>query len=488
MGLRDIWTKIKKGVKAANMAMKDDVYLNAKIIAMINDFSNSRKRHLMLEGERYYQVDNDIKDRKITKVVEGEVVEETYKANNKLAHAKYKSLVDEKIDYLLEKPYTLKCENEQYIKKVKDTLGKHFNYQISGLGYEASNKGIGWLQCYINEEGKFKMLIVPSEQCIPIWTDNSHTELEAMIKVYNTVTWEATTKKTITNVEYWTATSVEYYFLNSSILVPNYNKSTDEGGPVAHYKKGNEWLVWGKVPFVPFKNNRLELPDIKFVKSLVDNYDLSRSEAANYVEDTKNLIYILKGYGGENISDFMKHLNEDRAIPIDDPEAGGVDVLTPTMDITALREHYEQLKRDLIEDGQGVNKDFDKFGNSPSGIALGFMYAGLDLKCNALETQFKMGFESLLYFINMYISESGQGTYTNEDVDLVFNRNMKINESETIENCSKSKGIVSDDTIISNHPWVKDIEKEKEALLEQNQANLPFQDKVPINGGGANEE
>lgn len=55
---------------------------------------------------------------------------------------------------------------------------------------------------------------------------------------------------------------------------------------------------------------------------------------------------------------------------VDDVEDGGMDTLTPQMDITALREHYEQLKRDIIEDGQAVNKDPDKYGNAPSGVAM----------------------------------------------------------------------------------------------------------------------
>lgn len=470
------------------MATKESNSLtDNKVVLMINDFSNSEKRNWMTIGDRYYKVENDIFKRKITRIVKGTEVEETYKANNKLAHSKYKNMVDEKVAYLLSKDYALKCDDESYVEKVKDVLGKHFQYQLSGLGYEASNKGIAWLQAYIDEEGKFRTMIIPSEQCIPIWRDNSHTELESMIRVYETVVWEYDKKKTITNVEVWGKDGVSYYRLEGKLLIADYDKNNDNNGPVAHYRKGDMWYAWGRVPFIAFKNNRIELPDIKFVKSLADNYDLSRSEAANYVEEVKNLIFILKGYGGEDIHEFMRVLNEDRAIPIDDPEDGGVDTLTPQMDITALREHYEQLKRDLTEDGQSINKDLDKFGSAPSGVALKFMYSGLDLKCNALESEFKMGFENLLYFINIYLSENSLGSYKNVDLDIIFNRDMKINESEVIENCEKSKGVVSDDTIIANHPWTKDIEQEKEALEKQKQENLPFQDKIPI-GGGVDEE
>lgn len=488
MGIKSIWNKIKKGVKAGIMATKESNSLtDNKVVLMINDFNNSDKRSWMTIGDRYYKVENDIFKRKITRNVKGVEVELTYKANNKLAHSKYKNMVDEKVAYLLSKDYALKCDDESYVEKVKDVLGKHFQYQLSGLGYEASNKGIAWLQAYIDEEGKFRTMIIPSEQCIPIWRDNSHTELESMIRVYETVVWEYDKKKTITNVEVWGKDGVSYYRLEGKLLIADYDKNNDNNGPVAHYRKGDMWYAWGRVPFIAFKNNRIELPDIKFVKSLADNYDLSRSEAANYVEEVKNLIFILKGYGGEDIHEFMRVLNEDRAIPIDDPKDGGVDALTPQMDITALREHYEQLKRDLTEDGQSINKDLDKFGSAPSGVALKFMYSGLDLKCNALESEFKMGFENLLYFINIYLSENNLGLYKNVDLDIIFNRDMKINESEVIENCQKSKGVVSDDTIIANHPWTKDIEQEKEALEKQKQENLPFQDKIPI-GGEVDEE
>lgn len=387
MKIKELWNKIRKGVKAGMAAATEsNVLTDNRVVSMIEKFKASGKYELMKEGERYYQADNDIKNRKITRKVDGHKEEETWRANNKLAHAKYKIQVDEKIAYLLTKPVTYKTDgadkNDTYVEKVKDVLGKHFQYQLTQLGYEASNKGIGWLHVYLDPEGELKTIVIPAEQCIPYWSDRSHTELDAMIRVYNTTVWQYNQEKEITNVEIWTKDGVKYYRLEGQMLVYDNDKSMDAGGPVAHYKSVEEWKTWGKVPFIPFKNNQIEMPDIKFVKSLIDGYDLGRSEAANYMDEVKNLIFVLKGYGGQNLSDFIKQLNEDRAILIDDAEDGGVDTLTPQMDITALREHYEQLNRDIVESGQSVNKDLDKFGSAPSGVALKFMYSSLDLKCN----------------------------------------------------------------------------------------------------------
>lgn len=494
MKVKEIFNRIRKGVKAGMAAVTESNTLtDGRVIYLIENFMSSKKRKLMMEGERYYQVDNDIMDRKITKKVNGHEEEETWKANNKLAHGKYKTQVDEKVAYLLTKPVTFKTEtgeNEEiYSKKIKDVLGKRFQYQLTQLGYEASNKGVGWLQVYVDENGDFKTMLIPSEQCIPYWKDRSHTELEAMIRVYDTTVWQYNQEKVVQNVEVWKADSVAYYRLEGSLLIYDYEKSEDAGGPIAHYKQGNEWKVWGKVPFIPFKNNQIELPDIKFVKSLIDGYDIGRSEAANYVEEVKNLIFVLKGYGGQDLSEFMKSINEDRAIPIDDPEDGGVDTITPQMDITALREHYEQLNRDIVESGQSVNKDLDKFGSAPSGVALKFMYSGLDLKCNLLEAEFKNGFEMLMYFVDIYLQLTGQGSFENIGIELVFNRDMTVNESEQVQNCNNSKNVISDKTIIAHHPFVTNVEEEMKALEEQREASAPEWDAVPqIKDDGNDEE
>ncbi|MEG2286056.1 MAG: phage portal protein [Eubacterium sp.] len=480
MALKDLFKKIKKGVMAgmAVVTAQDQILTDNRILYLIDEFKNSAKRTWMFIGKQYYEVDNDILSRRITKKVNGKNVEETYKANNKIAHAKYKGQVDEKVSYLLAKPYTLKCEDEAYADKLKDLLGRLFNYNLSLLGYDASNCGISWLLPYIDEGGNFKTMVVPAEQCVPIWTDSSHTELTAMIRVYDIQTWKYSKKEIIHNVEYWTADSYRCYKLQSGLLVPYTSENSEENGPVAHFRKGAAWQGWGKVPFIPFKNNHVEIADIKFVKSLIDQYDLSRSEAANYIEEVKNIIFVLKGYGGEDLDEFMRGLNEDRAIPIDDPQEGGVDTLTPTMDITAIREHYEQLKRDIAEDGQSISKDLDKYGNSPSGVALKFMYAGLDLKADALETQFRLGFEQLLYFVDCYLELVEGNSQEHPEVEVIFNRNMKINESEAIDNCAKSKSTISEKTILANHPYVKDVDLELELLAKQSEREA-F-DEIPI--------
>ena len=49
---------------------------------------------------------------------------------------------------------------------------------------------------------------------------------------------------------------------------------------------------------------------------------------------------------------------------------------------------------------------------------------------------------------------------------------MLLNEGEVIDNCSKSVGILSDETILANHPWVDDPQAEMERVKEQKKENI----------------
>ena len=105
-----------------------------------------------------------------------------------------------------------------------------------------------------------------------------------------------------------------------------------------------------------------------------------------------------------------------------------------------------------------------------------------------METEFSRGFELLLYFVDLYLQISGHGDYEKIDVELVFNRDMAINEAEQIQNCSNSQGIISDETLIAHHPFVSDVEEELEALKRQKEAYSPLWDKAPIIKDGENGE
>lgn len=453
------------------------------VLEELNEFKRSQKLAWMNTGERYYLVDNEgIATKKKYRYTEdgNKVVDESV-PNHKLAHGFAKNLTDDKVAYLLAKEPSLKSESERYVQLVRETLGQSFFEQrLETVCEEATNKGIGWLHPYVDEEGNFKVLVIPAQQVVPIWSDDDHTELQAVIRFFKQVEYIGRQKQKVERVELYTKTGVLHLDNRNGVLLPNTNF---EVNPAPYITKNGVGYAWDAVPFVAVKNNSYEMPDIKFIKSLIDEYDETRSENANFLANVRRLIYVLKGYGGESLAEFVKNLNYFGAVNVDDPSEGDVDVVNPQVDLGGYDAHFQQLKRDILEFGQGVNKNLEEIGNAPSGIALKFLYSGLDLKCNKLEKSLKTAFRKLLEFVDVYLAIKGRAV-PKAPVEIVFNRLMLVNETEAINNAGSSVGIVSQRTALAHHPWVQDVDEEvKQMEKEEGERAQAEFDRVPLNNG-----
>lgn len=453
----------------------------------IKEWYSSKERRLMLDGQKYYKGDADILNRKRMAIGEdGELEEVTNLANNKLIHNFVRKLVDQKVGYLLSKPLSVQTKNEQYKKILDDVFNKSFMRLIKNLGKDAVNKGIAWAQVYYNSEGQLRFKRLPSEEIIPLWKDSEHTKLDAIIRVYEVIVYEGHTKKTVQKVEYWDTKQVLRYVNYNGKLIPDVEALEDKGHFSMVDDKGNKQsFTWSKVPFVYFKYNDEEQPLIKFVKSLVDDYDRNKSDNSNNLEDLPNSIYVLKDYDGENLGEFRRNMALYRAVKVTGD--GGVETRNLEINVEAYKTHIEQTRKDIYEFGRGVDTQSDKFGNSPSGIALKFLYNDLDLDCNIIETEFQASLEYLLWFINQHLINTNQGDFTNENVEFIFNRDTLINETDSINNCKSSVGIISDETIVSNHPWATKDELEK--IKRQKEEDYNSYPNFPLDyEGEGNEE
>ncbi|NFD56110.1 phage portal protein [Clostridium botulinum] len=458
----------------------------------IKEWNGSQARQLMLDGERYYKGDTDILKRKRMAIGEdGELEEVKNLANNKLVHQFVRKLTDQKIGYLLSKPLSVQTDNETYKNVLDDIFNKSFMRLLKNLGKDAINKGIAWAQIYYNSDGELRFKRLPSEEIIPLWKDLEHTKLDALIRVYEIIVYEGKTKKTVQKVEYWDTKQVLRYVNNNGKLILDVEAPEDEGHFSIINKDGTKQsFTWSKVPFIYFKYNDEEQPLIKFVKSLVDDYDRNKSDNSNNLEDLPNSIYVLKDYDGENLGEFRRNMSLYRAVKV--TGAGEVETKNLEINVEAYKTHIEQTRKDIYEFGRGVDTQSDKFGNSPSGISLKFLYNDLDMDCNIIETEFQASLEYLLWFVNQHLINTGQGDYTGENVEFIFNRDTLINETDSINNCQSSVGIISDETIVANHPWatkdeLEKIKKQKEER-ESMYPNFPLEEIPEDEGNEENEE
>lgn len=157
-------------------------------------------------------------------------------------------------------------------------------------------------------------------------------------------------------------------------------------------------------------------------------------------------------------------------------DKSGVSTLGIEIPVEARKELLSLLRKAIFEQGQGIDPDPQNFGNS-SGVALGYLYSLLELKTGMMETEFRIGFARLVRAICRHY---GFGA---EFIVQTWTRTSVSNDAELADIATKSKNIISDETILKNHPWVEDPTSEMERLKRQREENEPNWDEIPIKDG-----
>ena len=151
-------------------------------------------------------------------------------------------------------------------------------------------------------------------------------------------------------------------------------------------------------------------------------------------------------------------------IPSDD---GGLDIKSTNISTDMVERHLSLDRKDLYEAGRGVDTQTEDFKNA-SGVALKFLYADLDLDANGIESEFTVSLTEMSEFVALWLLLLEKGNFVGVPVTFTLNRDIVINESDAIEECVKSREILSEKTILENHPWVKSVEDE---LLRKDEEN-----------------
>ncbi|WCF10173.1 phage portal protein [Paenibacillus thiaminolyticus] len=280
----------------------------------IGEWKNSKKLKWMLTGERYYRNETAILERERTAIGSSGAKEPVGNlANNKIPHAFARKLVDQKVGYLLGKPMSIQTKNDTYHKTLTHIFNDAMMRRLQSIGEEAINKGISWLHPYYNESGDLCFKKMKSEEIIPLWKDEEHTELMAVIRVYDVVVYNGLNRSTVTKVEWWDVNGVRRYVVQNG-LVPDVE--TGEEGSHFTLIVGDEEkpMNWERVPFIAWKYNSREQPLIEIIKELVDDYDRNKSDNSNNIEDLPNSIYVVDNYDGTSGSEFRKNISIYRTV------------------------------------------------------------------------------------------------------------------------------------------------------------------------------
>lgn len=399
-----------------------------KITELRQKHKESLAYHMAKTGDRYYHSKNDITKRKMYIYTEGGLIEDVYKANNKIASAYAKLIIDQLINYIIGQNPMTPIEDLAFIKQLKD------------VATDARVKGQQWVQAY-TEDGEFKTKLIPTVELYPIYEDEKLIEM-----------WRFYTVDSKDRALRYTMESIEEYDENNVLI---------ETRPAMSWKitEGANQSVEGDtieaLPFVRMKANKDCIYDIEPYKALIDAYDLVISDFANNLEDFQDVTWILKGYTGQNVTEFTKQVKMYKSIPVG---AGG-DARSETIEIPheARMKMLEQSENLIFKFGFGVNLD-SLSGGSLTNVAIKSQFANLDMKANAFAQEIEQYINDYIDLYNIYAAKTNKALIQKDEIK--FNKATIINEVELLKANAEQQGAVSEETRLANHAWVDDVKEE----------------------------
>lgn len=420
-------------------------------------------------ADRYYDVKNDIIYRKKKK--DEDVKNPMRSADNRIPHSFYQLLVNQKTAYMFTVPPTFDVKSDAANKMITNALGDSYQKNAKDLCVEASNTGIAWVHFW--DDDGFAWGVIPSAQIIPLWSPKIDHKLMAVLRVYKDYNDDG---KAYDIYEYWDdkqcqafkkAAADDYDMLAPYFCFTDfYNAGLSEEANIYNHS-------FGRVPFIPFRNNARCSNDLSTVKALIDSYDKTYSGFLNDLEDVQEVIFILTNYGGtgddEGLSKFLKDLKYYKTICTENAgsdDKSGVSTLTIDIPVDARSKMLEITRKSIFDMGQGIDPQQQGL-DATSGEAMKFLYALLELKAGMMETEFHLGFNELIRAILQYSNIKIDG-----QIIQTWTRTSIRNDSELVDMCSKSDGIISKKTILKNHPFVENAEDEEKQIKAEEKERM----------------
>lgn len=430
------------------------------------EFSDTRRE--MIDGERYYNGDHDIMHRKRMAIgKDGNLQEVKNLPNNKIVDNLYSIHADKKTNYIVGKPIAYQAQNDKYVKNIENVLNARFFRTLKNSVLGSLLSGIDWLFPYFNA-GELTFKRFPGFEILPFWKDTEHTELDCALRIYEVEVYEGSTKKIIKKVDIFKLDGVQTCVYDGGTLRPE----NDIVPYVTMRRDANEQaLNWAKIPLIAIKSNAKEIPLLRRCRGIQDAINLLESDFTNNMQENDGTTILkIKNYDGQDLGEFRQNLATYRAVKVRsfDGNDGDVDTLNIEVNSENYKTILDLLKRSLIENVRSYDAKDERMSGNPNQMNIQSMYSDIDLDANGMETELQAAFEEILWFVNVYLQNANKAE-ADEKVKVIFNRDILINESEAIDNCSKSTGIISDETIIANHPWVDNPNEEMARFDKQRQ-------------------
>jgi SPP1 family phage portal protein len=245
------------------------------------------------------------------------------------------------------------------------------------------------------------------------------------------------------------------------------------GEPVAHN--------FGIVPMVEYWNNSVQMGDFEPVISLIDAYDILQSDRVNDKEQFADALLVLTGVVGlsaaedtEDTRTAAQRLKEERTLSLPDVGARAEYLLKNAneADTDILR---QSIKSDIHKFSQVPDMTDQEFAGNSSGVAMKYKLLGLEQATKIKERWFREGLKWRLRLFANILSLKGKPSLDADKVNIMFRRSLPVNDLEIAQTVQYLQGIVPDNLLLAQVPFVDDVAQAQDDLDEQKAKGIAAQ-------------
>lgn len=297
---------------------------------------------------------------------------------------------------------------------------------------------------YLDEDGEIRFNVLDTRQGFPIYSDDLNKDLLYFVRIFPVDNLDILKGY---YVEVYSKDTVDRFDMNDAYSNLRFISSEQ------HY--------FHQVPVTVFSLNREEVGSFEKIMSMQDSYNKLISASEDDFESFCDAYMVIRGM--EVDDDELSKMKQNRILLLD--EEGDVSYLTKDIKDTALNNMLDELNGKIHRVSNSPDFGDESFANS-SGISLKYKLIGFENTASNIETRLVKALQKRIELISeiLYIKNS----VVWRDINIIVSRNLPVDIAEIVETVNGLKGTVSNKTLLSQIPFIEDVDAELEKVGSEN--------------------
>lgn len=361
-----------------------------------------------------------------------------------------KNIVDSYCGYLAT-PGFISYQSNDDIEDVMNIL-RYNDYQAedSDLLLNALVYGVAAELMYLDERSQVRFRLINPTSCFGIYDDSLTGDLMYFVRMYQVNEWD---ESDTYNVDIYSDVSIKHYRMSGA------NGMLQFVAEEPHY-------------FSQCPANIFYMPDEKSifdcVMSLQDSVNELLSAEIDDFSAFCDAYLILEGVDAD--ADDIASMKANRVLVL--PEGAKAQWLTKNASDAQVENILKRIHDSIYRVAQCPDFSSESFvGGVSSGIAIRYRLTGMETRAGKVEAEMKKALQRRIEII-CGIASLKLGEEVFRDIDIDFKRNIPEDLTSTINMINALKGSVSDATLLSQLPFISDVNAELEAVNEQKAHNM----------------